>query len=156
MPESSEFKYAFEDPDDGDLRDIFVLGTNLDYWQRFLDYLRNGKFALDYKSANGGPLPETAARVLESAHRDEAPTLAFHLNKLYVRWYFRSEDEIELDIERRQVQEDGDIDVVLSFMAELGRLLGKRVTLTAEMSDSVLLEFDPTMDRCQPANDTVP
>ncbi len=118
---------------DGSLRDIYVQSVTIEDWERFLNFVRSGGFSLRYFRDQGvAPLPSSAAQIL----RDRSCThnLVINLGKVEICCHFFAEDEIELDIDPREVTSDISKDRVLDFMARLGANLGRDVILTEENS----------------------
>jgi hypothetical protein len=125
----SECSEAFR-PDEG-LRDLYVHGTSLREWQRFLSFLASSAYQLKY-TRDGEPevIPRHAADVF--ADREPAHHLSIQLGAVTVCCYFFTPEEIELDIDPREVRSQQELDIVMSFMSALGATLLHDVILTEE------------------------
>ncbi len=116
---------------DGSLRDIYVEDVTLEHWEKFLGFIRAGDFDLRYARDGGtARLPATAAQIL--GDRSCTHNLAIDLGGVEACCHFFAEDEIELDIDPRQVTSPITEEKVLKFMALLGAELGRDVILTEE------------------------
>lgn len=130
-------------PLDGGLRDVYVVGTDVNDWDRLLDLVRSSGWPCSY-TADGvqDPIPESAQRAFDDGGR--AKNLSFDLGSIQVNGHFFAPEEIELDLDPRQVQSQEALDRVLSFVEDLGGCLGKEVILTEENSqDQVWFRYEP-------------
>ncbi len=129
--QSSKF---FEPDGFGSLRDIDVLDTDAQDWQRVLDFLRSrsGRFSLVF-SVDGVPrdLPPSAAEIFSVWER-AAPALFIDLRGVHVAGYFFDNSTIEFDVDPRDVLRPERADLVVGFMQDLADLLGKPVILTPD------------------------
>jgi hypothetical protein len=137
---------AAPDFDDGGLRDIYVFGTTPEDWEtayRFLIARYPHLFRLDGVEVVA---PPHVHPILGAAH-DAAVLLALHVDGLHVNCHFFTADEIELDLDPREVVDDRSFQAVTLLLSGLGRLLDKRAVLTYENSeDAVILEYAPGAD----------
>ncbi len=116
---------------DGSLRDIHVLDASTDAWDKFLAFAKSREFGLTYtRDSAPAPLPSSAAEAL--ADRSCAHLLAVNLGDVAVHCHFFAADDIELDIDPREVTSRSAVEKVLNFMSELGTCLGQDVILTEE------------------------
>jgi hypothetical protein len=125
-------RVLFEPDGLGSLRDIYVRDADLRDWQKVLDFLRNARFPLDFR-IDGVPtdLPLAADDVLALWER-AAPALFIDLEGVRMASYFFAPDEIEFDLDPRDVVRPDQADRVLGFVQDLADLLGKPVLLTPE------------------------
>ena len=118
---------------DGSLRDIYVQNVTIEDWEKFLTFIQNGSFSLRYFRDQGSALiPSSAAQILKD--RSCAHNLVIDLGGVEICCHFFIEDEIELDIDPREVASANTKDRVLDFMAQLGASLDRDVILTEENS----------------------
>lgn len=128
---------------DGSLRDIYVHSTTVDDWDRFLRAISEKPLTYTVDGA-ACPLPAKASTALE---RVNAHLLTIKHGPLHLNCHFFAEEEIELDLDPREVTSQAAFDAVLGFMREIGTALGKRVVLTEESAaDHVWLSYDPSKD----------
>lgn len=134
---------------DGSLRDIYVLGTDEQDWQKLLSFLRSGPYALEFFVGDQlTPLPENIEAIfaLQDIHM---PCPYLHIDKehLNLNCFFFAHEEIELDLDPQDFQGDiahQQIARLLDFLHAVGQLLNKTVVLTPENdSSSPLFRYDP-------------
>ena len=133
---------------DGSLRDIYIRGTTLVDWQRFLDFVRtqSGWTASFRWDDQERPMPADASDIFEE-RRHASPLLSLSLQGIVVNCHFFMPDEIELDVDPRQIAQQDDAERVYAFLAQAGKHLRKEVTLTEENSpEAILHRFGPTSD----------
>ncbi len=129
---------------DGSWRDIYVLDADLEAWQKLLDFLRSSQYQLLYTDEGEAvSLPETAAKVFEG--RDSFwPCLGVEVGGLLFNCHFFTDEEIEFDLDPREVKGQDTLDVVLAFMRDIGQAVGKRVILTPENFQNIaIFEYLP-------------
>ncbi|MEH0937760.1 hypothetical protein [Micromonospora psammae] len=134
---------------DGSLLDAYVLDADETDWQRVIDLVRSQGWRFDYTvEGQSLPLPQRAADIF--AHRCEA-AVTMHIwpaPQLMVNTHFFSEDEVEFDFDRTELQGQNQLDLLCCFMRSLGRQLGKPVRLTPENSpEHTLVIYSPGHDR---------
>lgn len=138
-----EEREAFEG--DGSLRDIYVLNTDADDWDSCISYVQS-RYRTEFTADNEPlPFPEGIGEVFRL--RDEkALTLRIDLNGVSINTHFFTEEEIEFDIDPREVDSSSAAEDVLSFMSDLGNLLSKEVVLTPENASTIpIYRFLPSM-----------
>ena len=75
---------------------------------------------------------------------ESRPTLRFRLGGVLVVFHFFTPDEIECDIDLREVTGQTSLDAVLAFMQRLGDLTRKRAVLTPENAPHLpIISYDP-------------
>ena len=124
-PDWNEAKKLFEW--DGSLVDIFVARTTLTDWANLLFLLRQR--AWPYKYQEEDIEMEMPSEFVGSAL---SRLLMVQVGHLSVNCHFFDEDEIEFDIDTREVKGPADYDELLGFMRMIGASLGKPVCLAAE------------------------
>jgi hypothetical protein len=116
---------------DGALRDLYVQGTRVEDWQRLLDTLRR-RYSLEYFVDN---LPQPMPAIADEAFklRDKASiSLRIRTGRIAVQAHFFTPDEIEFDIDPREVDSQASLDELLGFVQLVGDTLGKEVRLSYE------------------------
>ena len=120
---------------DGSLRDLYIKGTDLAAWQRFVDHLvrtYDTEFVREPRETTPPPVAEIFA-----TRQDHSPTLRVDVHGLRINTHFFTEDEIELDLDPAEIRSQNDLVHLLAFMRELGELLDREVVLTPENADDV-------------------
>jgi len=130
---------------DGSLRDVYVHDTSVAEWQVVLDAIRTRYPPLTFL-AGGVPseLPEIAAEVFPLWARGAPPVLGFSVGGVQVACHFFTPDEIEFDLDTREVTGPDQLRAILTFLGTLSTLTGKPAVLTPEnVSDEPIFRADP-------------
>ena len=129
---------------DGSWRDIYVLNADRDDWNKLLESLPNSAYEIMFWI--DGKVAEPIKTIQEALEiRNHAsPLMRINASGLHIACYFFTDEEIEFDIDPREVNNQQDLDKVISFMFFSGDLLQKKVILTPEnISSLVMIEFNP-------------
>jgi hypothetical protein len=134
---------------DGSLLDIYVLGTTADDWQRLLDLVRTQTWWFEYSADRSvSSLPEDVHVVFRQTQ--EASCL-LHIQPapgLHVHAHFFTADEIEFDIDPREIGGQGQLDVLCTFLRTVGTQVGKPIVLTSENgADIPYVTYTPAEDQ---------
>lgn len=132
---------------DGSLRDLYVLSTSRSDWSAFLTFVKTSRYPHSFR-LNGAPAPYPSDAVLLFPRRsDTGPLLQIDINGTRLSCHFFHEDEIELDLDPRDVADDAGANAILNFVSELGRSLGKEILITAENRPAaIIFRYDPSTD----------
>lgn len=123
-------------------RDIYVLGTNINAWQRLIDELRKSDYDLTYfRNGQTVLLPEDA--------KDPFPLEGKCDRLLFVCFggvlaycHFFTSDEIEFDIDPREVVGQPQLDRLFDFMRCLAESVGQDAILCpGSCSDIVIFRI---------------
>ncbi|GAA1987808.1 hypothetical protein [Kitasatospora viridis] len=138
------------DPTDGGcLPDVFVEGTTVADWQALLDLVGEQGWAFEYAEGDAVlPLPRAEA-VLSRPADAECPSLRVWPDPgVCAIFRFLGEEEIDFDLDLRELQGQQRLDVLCGFLAAIGRRLGRSVPLFPEGGGTQpLLGFDAVADR---------
>ncbi len=133
----------------GALPDVAVVDASVQDWQAVFDLVRLSGWASEYtEDGNVGPVPsavEAAARVADHGFIElrVAP-----VPDVLVIFRLYSVDQIDFDIDLRQLQGQQGLDCLCDFLGAIGRRLGKPVVMMPEGdSGNPVLGFDPGADR---------
>jgi hypothetical protein len=129
---------------DGSLRDIYVLGTTRAHWQRLLDGLRRWTPAPTLM-LGGEPaaIPERIEEIF-AASREVGALLSLDIGTGPLNCHFFVEDEIEFDLDPRDVAGPAAVQALIRFMAFVGEATDKAVVLTTENSrEAAILRYCP-------------
>jgi hypothetical protein len=97
------------------------------------------------------PLPQQVAEILARTSEAIVTMRMWPAPDLRVNTHFLSEDAVEFDFDRDDLQGQHQLDLLCGFMRALGRHLGKPVRLTPEGSPHhPLIIYSPTEDRFTP------
>ncbi|MFF7492844.1 hypothetical protein [Streptomyces rubiginosohelvolus] len=141
---------CFFDPDImGSLPDVRVPNTSAEDWQAVLDLLAEKGWKSQYfEGETVLPVPRAEA-VLSSAADAEYPNLrVWPTADVLAIFRFHAADEVDFDVDLRELQGQDRLDVFCGFLREIGRRLGKPVLMDAEGDDGhPVLGFDVEADR---------
>lgn len=128
---------------DGSWRDIYVLSTTLDDW-RSLYYLLRQNYPLEYFiDSSPKALPNTIEEIM-ATHKEAAPFIRFRVESILVCCHFFFPDEIEFDIDPREITSQESLNRLLGFMRQVGNTISKRVILTPENSrKETIISYEP-------------
>lgn len=129
---------------DGSWRDIYILNTNSEDWNRFLKSLLHSKYKTIFWIDGEAVKPiKTIQRALEIRNQAN-PLMCINASGVHIACHFFTDEEMEFDLDPREVNNQQDLDNVLNFIIFLGNLLEKKVILTPEnISSTIIIEFDP-------------
>lgn len=136
-----EYKIEFEP--DGSLRDIYIKDVDLNGWQSFIDFLRSTDAVLDYYIEGvAADLPTNINKVVLG--QDHTHLLSIRLDGVIVNCHFFVPEEIELDLDPREIDNEAKAKVVFRFMSTVGRTLNKQVILTPENTkEQPIFKYEP-------------
>jgi hypothetical protein len=126
--ESVRKEFAF----DGSWRDIYVMGAGIAGWQRMLDWLRlSGYDYTYYRSEQPAELPTRVEDIFPYAAECDR-LLSEQFRGVLANCHFFTPDEIEFDIDPRQVTCQPQLDAVISFMSGLADSVERDAILCPE------------------------
>ena len=138
----SEFEW------DGSLRDLYVFETSEADWDRFLAAVRTWAYPTRF-SVDGEPntLPESARTAFQIRGR-AVPLLHIDVGGVGVCCHFFTDEELELDLDPREVDGPARLDQLMSFIRRLGQAIQRPVVLTPEnCPEHTVIGYDPAADR---------
>jgi hypothetical protein len=116
---------------DGSLRDVYIFKTSPDNWQKLLDFIRAGRYTFGYKiDGDAVALPERAATIFEC--ENYRSLLSVIVGNLLLNCHFFTVDEIEFDLDPREVKGERDLEELFNFLRKLCQILNKQTVLTPE------------------------
>lgn len=138
---------------DGALRDVCVLDTEAEDWDRVVRDLVASDCVVEFSTTHprGADLLRSGATALFAAleqSAEDSATLAVLLDRIWFTSYFFDPSEIEFTFDPRDVVDPSGFAAVESFMKRIGDACGKPVVMTMESwTDHVglpaLLEYRP-------------
>jgi hypothetical protein len=139
----------FDPESNGVLPDVLVSDTTVADWQAVVDLVRSAGLAYEY--AVDGRVVRIPHRVEDMlSMRDEAGVTLKVWPVPGVLAIFRpySAEQIDFDVDLRELQGQRRLDVLCRFMRTIGRRLGKPVVMTPEGSDTPpLIAYEVESDR---------
>ncbi|MEU1890435.1 hypothetical protein [Streptomyces pristinaespiralis] len=141
---------CFFDPDlMGSLPDVRVPGASVEDWQAILDLVAERGWECQYSEGETEvPLPR-AEVVLSRAADAECPSLRVRPTaEVLAIFRFHADDEVDFDVDLRELQGQERLDVFCDFLRAIGRRLGKPVLMDPEADyGHPVLGFDVEADR---------
>ena len=129
---------------DGSWRDICILRTDITDWQRMLDAIRSSGYKLVY-FRNDQPidLPAEASDTFPMPGECDR-RLSVWFADVLANCHFFTVEEIEFDIDPREVKGQHELDALFGFMRCLAQAVGKETVLAAEnMPEMVIFRVRP-------------
>jgi hypothetical protein len=141
---------CFFDPDlMGSLPDLRVPGVSVEDWQAVLDLVAERGWQCQY-SEGETVLPVPRAEIVLSRPADaECPNLrVWPTADVLAIFRFHADDEVDFDVDVRELQGQERLDVFCGFLREIGRRLDKPVLMEPEGARGhPVLGFDAEADR---------
>lgn len=141
---------CFFDPDlMGSLPDVRVPDASVEDWQAVLDLVAESGWQRQYSEGEAVlPVPRAEAVLSRSADA-ECPNLrVWPTADVLAIFRFYADDEIDFDVDLRELQGQEQLDVFCGFLREIGRRLGKPVLMDPEGGyGHPVLGFDAEADR---------
>jgi hypothetical protein len=141
---------CFFDPDlMGSLPDVRVPNASVENWQAVLDLVAEQGWKCQYSEGETVlPVPR-AEGVLSRPVDAECPALrVWPSAEVLAIFRFHAADEIDFDVDLRELQGQERLDVLCGFLREMGRRLGKPVLMGPEGDyGHPVLGFDVEADR---------
>ncbi|MFC8276623.1 hypothetical protein ACFUJR_29650 [Streptomyces sp. NPDC057271] len=133
----------------GVLPDVRVPDASVEDWQAVLDLVAEKGWKCQYSEGRSVlPVPRAEA-VLSRPADAECPDLrVWPTDDVLAIFSFHADDEIDFDVDLRELQGQDRLDVLCGFLREIGRRLGKPVLMDPEGEyGHPVLGFDVEADR---------
>jgi hypothetical protein len=127
----NDIEWIFEP--DGSLRDIYVQDISLRAWEKLIDHL-NYNFNLTYSDTDKIDKEYVLKYLRDASGEMESKSLTIHLGQMTVNCYFFLLEQIEFDIDPKEVNSLSDFEQIEKFMISISETLQEQVTLTGENS----------------------
>ena len=129
---------------DGTFREVYVLDTGLEDWDRVLAYLVKSYTTVEFCGDGRTPSDLPRAESIFALRQQTAPLLRVTLNGVVFQCYFYTTDEIEFDFVPNEIDTPQRLQALLEFVEGLGRSTGKTVVVTPEnQPEWAFLRYDP-------------
>jgi hypothetical protein len=135
---------------DGGLRDVHVFSASEADWQRLLDVVSRQGWASSY-SEDGEPVPMPAevGRIFEHMKTRSVLWEIRPTSEIKINCFFFSPDEIDFDIDPREIVGQSQLDAVCEFVRVVGKALDKPVAVTWEgesAREAAFMRYEPETD----------
>ena len=146
--EWEDYKIEFEF--DGSWRDIYVLNTTISDWQLLFEFLRSDVYEFSYTIDEEKTVLPILAKQIFDARQEFNPLLQVNLGSVVLNCHFFTDEEIEFDIDPREVQSERQAEAIFTFMRQIGQTLNKEVVFTPEnLQDAPIFKFLPSVGEVQ-------
>lgn len=127
----NDIQWIFEP--DGSLRDIYVQDILLREWEKLINHL-NANFKVTFSDQEIIDKKYVLEYLQDTSGEMESKSLTIHLGQIKVNCYFFLSEQIEFDIDPKEVNSLSDFELIEKFMTSISETLQEQVTLTAEDS----------------------
>lgn len=129
--------------EDGSWRDIYVLDTKIDDWEKWVD-LVNNRYQVEFWDAKTDVTTDkidfTSVQEYWNSHgQREVVTAKINLDPITVKCHFFDDSEIENDIDPSEIKSQVDHDRLITYLNDISTLLDKEVLLTDENTTNSIL-----------------
>ncbi len=134
---------------DGAWFDIYVFEITIKDWQSLFNVLQT---SYEFSYSIDGELQQLPKQIKEVflVRKSADPALSFPVGKILVNCHFFSENEIEFDIDPREVNSQIDLDALLIFLQQVGNAVHRPVILTPENGPKhPIISYEPELGRLQ-------
>ncbi len=131
---------------DGSLRDIYILGTSINDWALIWNVLTASN-RLTFEVEGIARTPPGDVREAFALHASHSVTACYRLGKQRLNCHFFVEEEVEFDLDPRDVDGLVEAESLGQFLVDLGRATSKEVRLTAENEPGAMIaQYSPISD----------
>ncbi|MFP8959336.1 hypothetical protein ACLIYP_02005 [Streptomyces nanhaiensis] len=145
----ADVAYFFDPGVMGTLPDVRVPDASVEDWQAVLDPIGESGWRCRYSEGEAVLPPPRAAVVLSRPAEAECPELrVWPSDEVLAIFRFRTTEEIDFDVDLRELQGQERLDVFCGLLRAIGRRLGKPVLMDPEGDyGHPVLGFDAEADR---------
>ncbi|MEU0629873.1 hypothetical protein [Streptomyces sp. NPDC005989] len=141
---------CFFDPDlMGSLPDVRVPDASVEDWQAVLDLVAEKGWKCQYSEGETVlPVPQAEAVLSRPEDAERSDLRVWLAPDVLAIFRFHASDEVDFDVDLRELQGQDRLDVFCGFLREIGRRLGKPVLMDPEGDyGHPVLGFDAEADR---------
>ena len=141
----TEFEY------DGGLLDLYIMETDVQMWQKALNCLRTSPYPLTYTvEGEQAELPADVEAIFRQRQEADA-FLSIDINGIRVNCFFFVEEQIEFDIDPREINTEARFGYLCEFIQRMGHGLGRSMILTPEScgreEELIIIRYLPMTDQ---------
>lgn len=135
---------------DGSLRDIYIQDISLDDWRKLIDFLNdnyNIRFGIAGEENDSNQIDKDyiIGYLTDSSGEMESKSVNIDIEGVNIKCHFFLPDQIEFDIDPREIKSIEDYKKVEGFMISVSETLRNQVTLTGENDiEFPLIKIDVT------------
>lgn len=125
------------------MRDIYITPATLHDWRVLYPLLLDFP-EVEYSVDGVIQTPPTSVAQAFAFRPSGSPMLRFRIGRTLVVFHFFSEEEVECDIDPREISSQADLDSRLGFVRQLGDATRQRVIITREnVRDEPIISYEP-------------
>lgn len=133
---------------EGELRDLYVFETTEEEWQRVVDAVRTRWPSAFLADGQPAEMPAGVPQIFEMALSQALLWRIALREGLSANCHFFVREEIEFDVDPREVSSQRGLDAVCEFVRIVGQAASKAVVLTMESSpELVIASYEPSTDQ---------
>lgn len=120
--------------EDGALRNVIIHGTDLSHWRLWIDFV-NANYEIEYTAEDNTPtnfIDYTDAGKYLIGQSDVSRTATFQIGNCIAKCYFFSVEEIEYDLDPKEVVSINEHLAVIEHLMNVSTLLNSKVILALE------------------------
>jgi len=143
-----DIKWIFKP--DGALRDIYVQDVNETDYRKVVNLL-NSEYKLKFGNSRVSQIDFSYLKKVwnDEAGQLESKYVSIDLNGIIVNSHFFLEEQIEFDVDPKQIKSFTDLDQILNLMTDISKTIRKQVTLTDENTiEFPLIKIDSQKGKC--------
>ncbi|QSB28639.1 hypothetical protein [Flavobacterium sp. CLA17] len=142
----SDVNWIFEP--EGSLRDIYIKNVRAEDWIVLIDHLNQ-----NYNIRYGPSIEKNSINKIDKEYilqyfsdetaEMETKSASIFIDKIMINLHFFSDEEIEFDIDPKEINSNIDLKTIIGFMNDMSQILKKEVILTGEgESEYALITVD--------------
>ncbi|MCB9305262.1 MAG: hypothetical protein H6565_01565 [Lewinellaceae bacterium] len=124
-----DIKWIFEP--DGALRDIYVQEVSLNDWKKIIDLINKG-YKVNYSGTNQINKSYVVEYLTDETGEIESKSASIFLGEIRLNCHFFLEDQIEFDVDPKEVNSLEDFELIENFMVDVSKSIDNQITLTDE------------------------
>jgi hypothetical protein len=127
---------------DGSWLDIYIRETTLEDWNQFLSFVRKTMQYQYFVDGELTTLPLVAVAIFSSQKHPKL--LSVWVGEAQLNCHFFAEDEIDLDLDPRQITGEEIFDAIRQFMEQLAVAIQRSILLTPEnLGEHPIAQYEP-------------
>ena len=133
MTDWSSIQQGFEP--DGALRDVYVAPAGASLWNEFIEWVSRAGYRSEFwHGQQKSSLPREFSEIKQLQETDPTTLKLFLSAGVQINCHFFTDEEIELDIDLREIRDQEAFENLLKFLRSIATVLKRNVRVTYENS----------------------
>lgn len=116
-------------------------------WRAFWQLLRDSDCRAEYRIDEASVALPYEVESIFGVRTSASPLLTVYLDGIELNCHFFTDQDIELDLDPREISSQGHLDLLLGFMRRLGAATAKSVVITPENKPELpIIRYEPEVD----------